>query len=1087
MKPVACGGYKNTEKSKKKGRIFLSFLFFSTFLFAGLVTTGVLYAQECVAPPSDLVSWWPGDVDASDIQDGNDGVITTEFSGQVTFPSGKVDQAFDFSGADFVEIPPIALTNFTVDAWIKPRTSKFGIIVSNELCGAVDDWGFHLLDDGRLQVQIGGTGSSGAFFLSTGTIPLNTFSHVAVTRSTSTGEIKIYINGALDSTHISPHNRVVGAASPGCDAGIHQNKIGIGNLRRQAILAGTTPAFDGLIDEVEIFTRALSALEIQSIYNADSEGKCKPFCGDGIITEELGEMCDGLNLGGNSCNSLGFGTGTLACAGDCRLFEVSDCSQQCTDIVADDANFVSWWPGEGDASDIQDGNDGVITTEFSGQVTFPSGKVDQAFDFSGEDFVELPPIALTNFTVDAWINPRTSNLFVVVSNELCGTVDDWGITLLPDGRLRVQIGNAGGADAFFMSTGTIPLNTFSHIAVTRNTSTGDIKIYINGVLDSTHLSPHNRVVGAANPTCDGGRHQNNIGIGFQRRFAVLGGTAHRPFDGLIDEVEIFDRALSQTAIQAIFNADSAGKCKIEPVCVTPPSNMVSWWDGDDVTGTTASDIQDGNDGTLQNGATTVPGKVGQAFSFDGVDDHVDVADDPSISLTSLTVDAWINLDESIGASVPGGSMSIVSKWTNFAVGNISFNNEFLFIVPVISGNPFIAFAKSKNGRHDQDPAPDTNKAVTGTTPLTKGAWHHVAVTYDGSTGVATLYLDGQPDGSVTYNFTEIFDSNARLVMGAREIATGNFDLLFNGLIDEVEVFNRALSQTEIQAIFDAGSAGKCKGDEPPPAPDADDDGVPDIDDNCVNTPNTDQADLDGDGVGDVCDNCPDVMNSDQADGDMDGVGDACDNCLDTSNPDQEDLDSDGLGDACDACENDPDNDLDADGLCADVDNCPGVANPDQADLDLDGLGDVCDACENDPDNDSDEDGVCGDIDNCPTVPNTNQSDTNEDGIGDFCTQCATVIQGTPAPLSAEFFVNETCCVDPGPPLTFIPESGVIAHDDDSDSDSDDERGAYITCVADAVTELRMAGEITKREGKKILRAARKSGVNRKPRGDDDSS
>jgi hypothetical protein len=57
--------------------------------------------------------------------------------------------------------------------------------------------------------------------------------------------------------------------------------------------------------------------------------------------------------------------------------------------------------------------------------------------------------------------------------------------------------------------------------------------------------------------------------------------------------------------------------------------------------------------------------------------------------------------------------------------------------------------------------------------------------------------------------------------------------------------------------------------------DSDQDGVCDTEDNCVLTPNPDQADLDGDGVGDVCDNCPDVANPDQADSDGNGVGDVC--------------------------------------------------------------------------------------------------------------------------------------------------------------------------------------------------------------------
>lgn len=61
-----------------------------------------------------------------------------------------------------------------------------------------------------------------------------------------------------------------------------------------------------------------------------------------------------------------------------------------------------------------------------------------------------------------------------------------------------------------------------------------------------------------------------------------------------------------------------------------------------------------------------------------------------------------------------------------------------------------------------------------------------------------------------------------------------------------------------------------------PFPDADDDGVPDDEDNCPMTANADQADNDGDGVGDVCDNCPDAANPDQADTDGDGIGNVCD-------------------------------------------------------------------------------------------------------------------------------------------------------------------------------------------------------------------
>lgn len=106
--------------------------------------------------------------------------------------------------------------------------------------------------------------------------------------------------------------------------------------------------------------------------------------------------------------------------------------------------------------------------------------------------------------------------------------------------------------------------------------------------------------------------------------------------------------------------------------------------------------------------------------------------------------------------------------------------------------------------------------------------------------------------------------------------------------------------------------------------DSDNDGVPDIIDNCSGTSNADQRDLDGDGLGDVCDNCPSVPNPDQSDADGDGIGDACDGfcclgdgrCIQTG-PDpclalggwvapqgsscEDDVDGDGFFGVCDRC------------------------------------------------------------------------------------------------------------------------------------------------------------------------------------------
>jgi hypothetical protein len=162
------------------------------------------------------------------------------------------------------------------------------------------------------------------------------------------------------------------------------------------------------------------------------------------------------------------------------------------------------------------------------------------------------------------------------------------------------------------STPVINPGVFSHVAGTFDPTTQAMKIYVNAVDINAPVLPGSVPV---NSIFDS---DTPVDIG-----KIFCATENDYFSGLIDEVELFNRVLSQAEIQAIVNAGSAGKCK----CVPPPANMVSWWPGDG----NANDIQDGNNGTLQNGATFAPGEVQQAFSLDGDDDRIDVADNPNIN------------------------------------------------------------------------------------------------------------------------------------------------------------------------------------------------------------------------------------------------------------------------------------------------------------------------------------------------------------------------------------------------------------------------------------------------------------------------
>jgi hypothetical protein len=212
--------------------------------------------------------------------------------------------------------------------------------------------------------------------------------------------------------------------------------------------------------------------------------------------------------------------------------------------------------------------------------------------------------------------------------------------------------------------------------------------------------------------------------------------------------------------------------------------MISWWPGDG----NADDIQDENDGTLQNGATFASGKVGQGFSLDGVDDYVDVVDATNLKPDQLTVDAWIQ-----GSVLPSIHYFIVAKSGS--------SGEFGYELGITGETDKHAAGLARFSVLTGDGQPFGD--AVGLTNILDGEFHHIAGTYDGSD--VKVYVDGVLEGSDSFSSPIVYTTDS-LRIGVRQHIFGN---VFNGLIDEVEIFNRALSEVEIQAIFDAGSAGKC--------------------------------------------------------------------------------------------------------------------------------------------------------------------------------------------------------------------------------------------------------------------------------------
>jgi Concanavalin A-like lectin/glucanases superfamily len=214
------------------------------------------------------------------------------------------------------------------------------------------------------------------------------------------------------------------------------------------------------------------------------------------------------------------------------------------------------------------------------------------------------------------------------------------------------------------------------------------------------------------------------------------------------------------------------------VCIEPPSGLVSWWPGDG----NAEDIVDDNHGTLENGVIFANGMVAQAFSFDGVDDFVFIPFNTNYNFVpggQFTIEAWVN-PQRIG---PGFQALVVKSPPNTEW------NWGLYL------NPDNTFMSGLHGLH----------VVNSTTVAQLGTWYHAAVTYDNGSWV--LYVNGAVEA--THSGTFITQSTGGLALGHKGEDVF-FEDFYHGLLDEATIYNRALSASEIQAIFNAGSAGKCK-------------------------------------------------------------------------------------------------------------------------------------------------------------------------------------------------------------------------------------------------------------------------------------
>jgi len=186
----------------------------------------------------------------------------------------------------------------------------------------------------------------------------------------------------------------------------------------------------------------------------------------------------------------------------------------------------------------------------------------------------------------------------------------------------------------------------------------------------------------------------------------------------------------------------------------------------------------------------VPGRVGNAVTFDGVDDFVSRPGTASLDniIDAVTVEAWINI-RAFGVNQYRG---IVSKRSPLVVDGCLVGYGF---VSSWGEGRDVWFAVHPEGRND------CGNWVTAGMTLSLNQWYHVVGTYDSATGRQKIYVNG----SLRNTHTWAVGTRIRASIGTPLEIGRNHQIgwVFNGLIDEVRIHNRALSATEIRTIFNA--------------------------------------------------------------------------------------------------------------------------------------------------------------------------------------------------------------------------------------------------------------------------------------------
>ena len=516
-----------------------------------------------------------------------------------------------------------------------------------------------------------------------------------------------------------------------------------GNPENDSLVNNTDPVYlgeyidgeplDGALDDVRIYNRVLTASEVKQLANLGT-GLAKPPNALGLV----------------GYWSFNEGTGTQAT-------DFSGNRNTGTLTNMETADWVSGKRGGGLNFD------GDAATEYvnvgaginvSGAVTVCAWAKADVFTADGSEDVIVAKSNATGLQIQFSL----------------GSADELSST---QKSVHFFWSDDGGATEDYRTVATIVTGTWYHLCGVR-TAGGVGSVYINGA--SATVNTPTSVSITTNATA-------STGIG---RPGDLTGTFY--WDGLIDEVRIYNRELTASEIAALYGSGAVrvvGSTKSLQAGSTLQSGLVGLWtfDGADFTTTVTDASGNGNTGSLFGGTRfnmKTNGKFGQALLLDGAPvgnedgQYLSVNDAASLDITGdITLAAWVKRD------VVGGVDGIITK---------NDNVTWSYDLYVNSSNQLGFDINGSNVANSSNTVADTE-------------WHHVAATRSGSTIV--FYIDGTAAG-VGLNGTAFNSGSMPVSVGTFSVESPCGSGCFDGAIDDARIYNRALSTTEVKRLYNLG-------------------------------------------------------------------------------------------------------------------------------------------------------------------------------------------------------------------------------------------------------------------------------------------